>query len=186
MITGFIRGQRLTLCTPPVAAGTRGSIPARFVFVTCGWDGLIRFAHFRREEDGIERILALGEDGRAEVNPDLSAGDWTVWVHGDAVTDGEISARMTTETVRQGSAEALVRVGELLSDCEAALAEALAQSREAVDLRLAENEAEMLRTADVLRNRTDGSLLPVRAGSEKAFGTAGERSVLWIFYEVRT
>lgn len=215
MITGFIRGQRLSLCSPPVAAGTWHSIPARFVFETCDWDGLIRFAHFRREEDGVERILALGEDGISEVTPDLSAGDWTVWVHGDAVTDGEITARMTTETaslrvketgeedplplpptygeqvlakvtalkeeaaeaVRQGSAEAAARVEALLLDCEAALAEALAQSREAVDLRLAENEAEMLRTAGVLRNRADGSLIPVWAGSEEAFETAGEAAL---------
>ncbi len=210
MITGFIRGQRLTLCSPPLAAGTYNSVGAKFVFETADWDGLLKFAHFRPGDGGEERILALGQDGTAEGTPDLYAGDWSVWVHGDALEGGEVTARMTTETasltvketgaedprprpptygeqvlalvialkeqaaeaVREGSAEALRQVGELLSDCEASLSAALAESREAVDGRLAENEAAMLAAAGVLKNRADGSLIPVWAGSEADYEAA--------------
>ena len=225
MITGFIRGQRLTLCSPPLAAGTYNSVGAKFVFETADWDGTVKFAHFRPGDGGEERILALGEDGSAEVTPDLSAGDWTVWVHGERLEDGAVTARMTTgtasltvketgaedplplpptygeqvlalvialkeqaaEAVREGSAEAMRRVGALLSDCEAAVERSLGESREAVDLRLdeneaalnrrmAENEAAVLAAAGVLRNRRDGSLIPVWAGSEAEFEAAAQES----------
>lgn len=207
MITGFIRGQRLTLCSPPLAAGTYRSVGARFVFETAEWDGFLKFAHFRPGDGGEERILSLEQDGTAQGTPDLYAGEWAVWVHGDALEDGEVTARLTTEAasltvketgaedplplpptygeqvlalvvalkeqaadaVREGSAEALRRVGELLSDCEVSVAAALAESREAVELRLAENEAVMQASAGVLRNRRDGSLIPVWAGAEEDF-----------------
>ena len=225
MITGFIRGQRLTLVSPTLAAGTWRSVEARFVFETADWDGYRKFAHFRPGDGGEERISALGEDGAAEATPDLYAGDWTVWIHGDAAEDGEVTARMTTETasltvketgagdplplpptygeqvlalvialkeqaaeaVREGSAESLRRVGALLSDCEAAVEDSLGESREAVDSRLAENEAAMnrrlaeneaavLAAAGVLRNRKDGSLIPVWAGSEAEFDASDQES----------
>ncbi len=214
MITGFIRGQRLTLVSPTLAAGTWHSVEARFVFETADWDGYTKFAHFRPGDGGEERILALGEDGSSAVTPDLYAGDWSVWIHGDALADGEVTARMTTETasltvketgsedplplpptygeqvlalaialkeqaaeaVREGSEESLRRVGALLSDCEAAVERSLAASREAVDLRLAENEAAVLAAAGVLRNRKDGSLIPVWAGSEAEFGASEQES----------
>ena len=214
MILGFIRGQRLSLCSPVLAGGTYQSVQARFVFETVDWGGTVKYAHFRREEGGEERILPLTQDGTAAFAPDLSAGNWTVWVHGDAVSDGEVTARLTTETasltvketgaedplplpptygeqvlaqvislkeaaaeaVREGCAESMRRVGELLEDCEEALTAALAESREAVDSRLAENEAAVLAAAGVLRNRADGSLIPVWAGSEEELAEANPGS----------
>ena len=212
MMIGFVRGQKLRLLTPPLAAGTYEALGARFVFETGEWAGLTKFAHFLKGEE--HRILPIGADGEIGPHLNLSAGEWTVWVHGDAVSDGEVTARLTTETasltvketgaedplplpptygeqvlaqvislkeaaaeaVREGCAESMRRVGELLEDCEEALTAALAESREAVDSRLAENEAAVLAAAGVLRNRADGSLIPVWAGSEEELAEANPGS----------
>ena len=79
MIVGFVRGQRLRLLTPPVAAGTFDALPARFVFETGEWAGLSKYAHFMKGENRIDvPIPENGEIGPAEGHINLSAGEWTV------------------------------------------------------------------------------------------------------------
>jgi hypothetical protein len=105
MIIGFIRGQRLVLSSPPLTGGSYEALSARFVFETGEWDGLVRFAHFRREagEGASEEtaiVLPLSADGSISEHLNLAAGRWQVWVHGDAVSteNGTVTARRTTDT----------------------------------------------------------------------------------------
>ena len=108
MIIGFIRGQRLVLCSPPLTGGSYEALSARFVFETGEWDGLVRYAHFRREagegtggaSEETAFVLPLSADGSISEHLNLAAGRWQVWVHGDAVSteNGTVTARRTTDT----------------------------------------------------------------------------------------
>ena len=182
MITGFIRGQRLTLCSPPTVGGTWESLSARFVFETGEWDGLIRYAHFRREGDAEELILPIPAEGVIGEHLNLGAGIWHIWVHGDAVAGGTVTARLTTGvadlTVKETGAEdplplsptygeqVLAQVisvkqetKELLDGCEEAVVRMLAAASDEIDGRFDENEeavASVLGAAGKLVNTRDG------------------------------
>ncbi len=180
MIVGFVRGQRLRLLTPPVAAGTFDALPARFVFETGEWAGLSKYAHFMKGEDRIDvPIPENGEIGPAEGHINLSAGEWTVWVHGDAFENGVTAARMTTAAatlvVRETGAEDPLPLPPTYGEQVLALAasvkeeteELLSYYREFFTALAAKAEG----SAGVIFNRRDLSPLPVWAGSEEDFAS---------------
>lgn len=167
MVTGFIRGQRLVLCSPPIAAGTFETIPARFVFETCDWDGMEKFVHLRPGDGGDERILPIGGDGAVRGYLNLYAGRWTVWVHGDAVSDEAVTARLTTET-------APLTVLETGAEDPLPLSPTYGEQVLALVTTLKEEAAALVRErCGVLVNQSDGTtLIPVWAGSENAYEAA--------------
>ncbi|MBE6725670.1 MAG: hypothetical protein E7576_10865 [Ruminococcaceae bacterium] len=166
MVTGFIRGQRLVLCSPPIAAGTYETIPARFVFETCGWDGMERFVHLKPKDGGEERILPIGGDGAVLGHLNLSAGEWVVWIHGDAVSEEAVTARLTTAT-------APLFVSETGAEDPLPLPPTYGEQVLALVTTLKEEAAALVRErTGVLVNRADGSLIPVWAGSEEAYEEA--------------
>ena len=171
MIIGFIKGQRLVLCSPPLAGGSFEALSARFVFETGEWDGLVRYAHFRREgaedgEEGASIVLPLAADGSVSEHLNLTSGRWQVWVHGDAVStgNGTVTARLTTDTapltVKGTGAEdplplpptygeqvlaqvisVKAQTKALLDEYEEAAVRLLAAAEDEIGERLAENEA---------------------------------------------
>lgn len=96
MITGYIRGQNLEIRSPLVAADTIDYLTAQFVFQTKDWDGCRKFAHWTCGADTYSVELdndRIGED--AHLN--LSAGTWTVWIHGERYDGGTLAQRITTD-----------------------------------------------------------------------------------------
>lgn len=96
MITGFVKGQRLTVVQPVVAADAVNYLTGRFIFQTADWliDGISVWAHFRKDAEQIDAEVTdgtLGED--AGVN--LSAGTWSLWLTGH-VTDGAVLVQRIT------------------------------------------------------------------------------------------
>ncbi len=180
MMIGFVRGQRLRLLTPPVAAGTYDALGARFVFETGEWAGLSRFAHFQKGEE--HRILPIPESG--EIGPEghlnLSAGEWTVWVHGDAFEGGETVSRMTTHTVsltvrESGEADPLP-LPPTYGEQVLALVSAVKEETEAL---LASSRAEFgaiaalaAEFAGTLVNRADGIPVSLWAGTEEEYAAS--------------
>ncbi|MBO6052763.1 MAG: hypothetical protein J6Q17_03415 [Clostridia bacterium] len=189
MMIGFVRGQKLRLITPPVAAGTYDALGARFVFETGEWAGLSKFAHFLKGEE--HRIVPIPADG--EIGPEghlnLSAGEWTVWVHGDACEEGEVVSRMTTGTVplhvRETGTEDPLPLPPTYGEQVLALAAAVKEETEAL---LAASRAEFgaiaalaAEFAGTLVNRADGVPMPVWAGSEEEYALAEkEPGGIWL------
>lgn len=167
MVTGFIRGQRLVLCSPPIAAGTFETIPARFVFETCDWDGMEKFLHLLPGDGGDERILPIDADGAVRGYLNLCAGQWTVWVHGDAVEEEAVAARLTTE-------KAALTVLESGAGDPLPLTPTYGEQILALVTTLKEEAAALVRErCGVLVNQADGqTLIPVWAGSENAYEAA--------------
>lgn len=96
MITGYIRGQNLEIRSPLVAADTIDYLTAQFVFQTKDWDGCRKFAHWTCGAETYSVELdndRIGED--AHLN--LSAGTWTVWIHGERYDGGTLAQRITTD-----------------------------------------------------------------------------------------
>lgn len=100
MITGFVRGQDFRLSQAVVAA-EEGYATARFIFQTGEWlaDGLIVYAHFKRDSDGGQTDAAV-VDGFIPQSAELTldAGMWTVWLTGHVYEDGALVRRLTTDT----------------------------------------------------------------------------------------
>lgn len=100
MITGFVRGQDFRLSQTVVAA-EEGYATARFVFQTGEWlaDGLVVYAHFKRDSDGGQTDAAV-VDGFIPQSAELTlnAGTWTVWLTGHEYEDGALVRRLTTDT----------------------------------------------------------------------------------------
>lgn len=100
MITGFVRGQDFRLSQTVVAA-EEGYATARFVFQTGEWlaDGLVVYAHFKRDSDGGQTDAAV-VDGFIPQSAELTlnAGTWTVWLTGHKYEGGALVQRLTTDT----------------------------------------------------------------------------------------
>lgn len=97
MITGYIKGQNLTIRTPMIAADTIDYLTAQFVFQTVDWDGCRLFSHWKCGETNY--TIELSDAGKIEKEQhlNLTAGTWTVWIHGERYRDGELIQRITTD-----------------------------------------------------------------------------------------
>ena len=96
MITGYIRGQDLELRSPMIAADTIDYLTAQFVFQTKDWDGCRKFSHWTCGAS--EYSIELENDRISEAaHLNLTAGTWTVWIHGERYADGKLIQRITTD-----------------------------------------------------------------------------------------
>ena len=95
MIKGTVKGQSLVLSYPVTVSDTIGYLTAEFIFLEHDWDGLCKWAHFKKGEEAYAVQL---HDGRitGDDHLNLSAGEWDVYLHGTEVKGGEILRRITT------------------------------------------------------------------------------------------
>lgn len=95
MIVGYINGQELSLSTQPVASDTINYLEMQLNFrQAADWAGLDIWAHFA-QKDAVYDIHAPGGRILREQGLNLSAGEWSVYVHGNAIVDGEPVLRIT-------------------------------------------------------------------------------------------
>lgn len=96
MITGYVKGQALSLSAPVLAADTIDYLTARFVFSSREWDGLDIWAHFALGDT--QHDCRLDEKGEitADQHLNLSAGAWKVHITGHLYRDGALVQRITT------------------------------------------------------------------------------------------
>lgn len=97
MIAGFVRGQTLRLSVPRIAADTIDYLTAKFLFQSSDWDGLEKWAHFAKSGAAYD-IRLTDDEITADSHLNLSAGKWTVYLHGNRYADGKVVQRVTTET----------------------------------------------------------------------------------------
>lgn len=97
MLYGDIHHQRLKLVNTHTVADTIDYLEMKFTFQTDDWDGLAKWAHFANDGDGTVYDIPLTDDCvRKEDHLNLSAGWWSVWLHGNEYADGEVVERITT------------------------------------------------------------------------------------------
>ena len=96
MIYGDIHHQRLKLVNEHIVADTIDYLEMKFIFKTDDWDGLTKWAHFSKNDTVYDIPLT---DGciRKEDHLNLSAGVWSVYLHGNAYENGEVVERITTD-----------------------------------------------------------------------------------------
>lgn len=95
MIVGYINGQDLSLSTQPVASDTINYLEMQLNFrQAADWAGLDVWIHFAQKET-VYDIHAPGGRILREQGLNLSAGEWSVYVHGNAIVDGEPVLRIT-------------------------------------------------------------------------------------------
>ena len=113
MILGTVRGQTLRLSYPTVVADTIDYLEAAFSFEGTEWEGLSKWAHFKMG-DRVFSVVLTEDTIRREDHLNLSAGEWEVYVHGDAIVSGETVRRITTRSCKMQVAESGVLDGEPL------------------------------------------------------------------------
>ena len=95
MIGGLIRGQSLRLSSPMIVADTIDYLTAQFVFQTGDWDGAVKYSHWKCGDITYDIPLENDRiDESAHLN--LSAGVWSVYIHGEKYADGNLIQRITT------------------------------------------------------------------------------------------
>lgn len=99
MINAFIKNQSLRVSQEKLVSDTIDYIEASFKFQTTDWEGLEKWAHFSQGDTVYD--IKLENDGIGkEKHLNLTAGYWYLYLHGNAVEDGEVVQRITTEKVR--------------------------------------------------------------------------------------
>lgn len=105
MIKGIINGQSLTVSAPLIVSDTVDYLTAEFTFSE-DWLGLDKWAHFAHKsaENGEEREcvydVKLTDDKILKSDHlNLSAGIWSVYLHGTRSAGGEPIERITTDGV---------------------------------------------------------------------------------------
>lgn len=96
MIKGTVKGQALRLYYPTVVSDTVAYLTAEFSFLTDDWKGLSKWAHFKNG-DRLFSVNLVEDKIRAEDHLNLSAGEWEVYLHGAALSEGEVVRRITTQ-----------------------------------------------------------------------------------------
>lgn len=97
MITGFVRGQSLKVTTPTVVGDTIDYITAQFTFLTAEWEGAYIYSHWTKDDVTYSVPLTDGRIGESE-HLNLSAGKWSVYLHGEKYDGLELVQRITTES----------------------------------------------------------------------------------------
>lgn len=97
MIKCFINGQRLTVNTPLMVAGTVDYFEVSCKFQNDDWNGLHKWMHFHNGDTVYD--VEIIDDGIAKgKHLNLSAGEWKVWLHGSEYVNGELVERITTDS----------------------------------------------------------------------------------------
>ena len=95
MIHGIVRGQSLRLIYPTLVADTIAYLSATFSFEDKSWEGLSKWAHFRKGDE-IFCAELVNDRITADSHLNLSAGEWEVYLHGTKTENGEAVRRITT------------------------------------------------------------------------------------------
>ncbi|MBE6619835.1 MAG: hypothetical protein E7625_00525 [Ruminococcaceae bacterium] len=107
MIKGFVQGQTLKLAGAHIVSDTLDYLVARFSFFGDDWTGLHKWVHLQKG-DQLYAIKLTDDATRKEDHLNLSAGEWSVWLHGNETVDGQVIERITTNactfTVEQSGA----------------------------------------------------------------------------------
>ncbi|MBQ7123881.1 MAG: collagen-like protein [Oscillospiraceae bacterium] len=94
----IVRNQKLLGGEATVISGSIDYIEAFFDFRTSDWNGLDKWAHFKKDETIYD--INLDEDRiTREMHLNLEPGIWEVKLHGDENIEGEVSMRITTSAV---------------------------------------------------------------------------------------
>ncbi len=135
MISGFIKGQELTLTSPIIASGTIDYISANFIFFTNEWKDLDEtWVHFQKGDQIFDAKVVNGKVDKSE-HINLDNGEWSVYLHGNQFVNGEVIQRITTERQKLFVKESGVLNGEVFPSVNASTSEKfLAKANYAVDL----------------------------------------------------
>lgn len=94
MIELYVKNQSLTITTPVIAADSLKYLCAKVYFTTPDWDGLTKWAHFRRGDTVYDLKLNAWDEIDDAQALNLTEGEWTV-----CVTGSDEDARITTTPV---------------------------------------------------------------------------------------
>lgn len=200
MISGYIRGQTLTLAQTVIAADSVNYLTAKFTFQTADWNGLLKIAHFSNGTNAAD-VELTGDEILSEDGLNLTEGTWQVSVTGHEYSGGELTKRITTTiaelTVKPSGVpdgEPLPNVAsygeQILSEVQSihsevdeqlaaqdrAVTEQLEAQDAAVDHRLDENEAAVAAMLGKVKNERDGSFIKLWAGSEAQYAATAKAS----------
>lgn len=163
MIVGQVHGQTLHVIYPTVASGTVGYLEAIFDFVTDDWAGLVKWAHFKKDDIVYDVQLTDGRIGREE-HLDLEAGVWEVYLHGNAIVDGQVVMRITTEKQKLLVKESGLLEGSPLPEIPLSAAEQIMATAQ-----------EALFVADSLRADAENGMFDGEKGEKGDCGAQGEK-----------
>ena len=99
MIIGYIKGQELQLKSELIVADTIDYLTAKFVFKTADWQGLSKWAHFKKGST-VYDIQLTSDSIKKSDHLNLAEGEWEVYLHGNAFEGGEVVERITTEVAK--------------------------------------------------------------------------------------
>lgn len=99
MIIGYIKGQQLELKSELIVADSIDYLTAKFVFKTADWQGLSKWAHFKKGSTVYDIPLTADSIKKSD-HLNLSEGEWEVYLHGNAFEGGEVVERITTEVAK--------------------------------------------------------------------------------------
>lgn len=96
MITVCIKGQTITdFSLPEIVADTIDYITAAFHFHSPEWEGLTKYAHFSNGSQPYD-IELIDDVISADKHLNFTAGEWTIWLSGHLIEEGELKQRITT------------------------------------------------------------------------------------------
>lgn len=96
MIKLIINAQELAIVTQKVVAGSHNYLTVEADFKGSDWTGLQKWVHFTMGP--FSYILPMEDDKiTEEQHLDLTEGTWEVYVHGNELTDDEVTERVTTD-----------------------------------------------------------------------------------------
>lgn len=163
MIVGQIHGQSLRVVYPTIASDTVGYLEAQFDFVTEDWQGLVKWAHFKKG-DAVYDVKLTDDKIDKQENLNLEAGTWEVYLHGNAMVDGEVVTRITTVPQTVVVHESGVLDGKPLPDVPLTATEQIMATAE-----------EALLVVEQLRAEADSGAFDGEKGERGEKGDKGER-----------
>lgn len=99
MIKVCIKGQTITdFSTPDIVADSIDYITAAFNFHSPEWEELTKYAHFSNSVDNYD-IELIDDVISADKHLNFTAGEWTIWLSGHLIENGELKQRITTNQV---------------------------------------------------------------------------------------
>lgn len=94
MLEFYIKSQAMSFYSPVIAADSLNSLSARFHFSGSDWEGLSKWAHFRRGDTVYDLALDENDCISPDMGLNLTAGIWQIYLSGS-----DADRRMTTESV---------------------------------------------------------------------------------------
>lgn len=103
MIIGYVKGQTLKKNQPTIISSSINYLSAKIVFQTAEWDNMVKWAHFKKENDVFD-FLMDGDEIPKISGLNLYEGIWKLYIHGERIEiaeDGSIKIveKITTNTV---------------------------------------------------------------------------------------